>query len=416
MSKPFIEYHLLTSYPGTLLNRDDRGFPKKLQLGGTTRTRVSSQAQKYHWRNYDGQDAIQNLGPMSIRSRETFYWHLAAELAEDYDPELSVVIATKLKDAVFDDDGLGDLPDSDDESFSAVLEQMEEDPQEVSGSALGSNDEPLSVLCTNAPKVVGPQEVSYLATVAEQVLQENESREDVEDLKLKDLEGDVKNNLKAMGKDIGLDGAMHGRMVTSDVLARVNAAVHVAHAHTVGKQQREDDFFTAVDQLAGGSGASHNDTKQLTSGLYYLYVAVDVPLLTANLEGCGRSEWKEQDLGLTKALLEAFCKTICYASIGAKRGPTAPYALPTLALVEAGDRRQLAQMSEAFVPPIEAKDVGHAASQALVDEVRGCDRLLGEDATADRAYASRVDLSAEGVARDVGSIPDLANWTTTHLA
>ena len=46
----FIQIHTLHTYPAALLNRDDAGLAKRLPLGGTVRTRISSQCLKRHWR------------------------------------------------------------------------------------------------------------------------------------------------------------------------------------------------------------------------------------------------------------------------------------------------------------------------------------------------------------------------------
>ena len=59
------------------------------------------------------------------------------------------------------------------------------------------------------------------------------------------------NNLKALKTAAGLDAALFGRMVTSDVLSRGDSAVHVAHAFTVHGEETESDYFTAVDDLTG---------------------------------------------------------------------------------------------------------------------------------------------------------------------
>src|SRR5687768_5470503 len=99
---------------------------------------------------------------------------------------------------------------------------------------------------------------------------------------------------------------MSGRFVSGDREARVDAAVHVAHAFTVHAQASEPDYFTAVDDLQAeeqGSGAGHLNTTELTSGVYYGYVVVDVPSLVANLEGCAAKRWLEADRTLaTKAV------------------------------------------------------------------------------------------------------------------
>src|SRR5690606_642609 len=75
---PFLQIHTLTSYPASLLNRDDVGFAKRIPFGGATRIRVSSQCLKRHWRTAEGPHALSSInvsdGPvaMSVRSRVTF--------------------------------------------------------------------------------------------------------------------------------------------------------------------------------------------------------------------------------------------------------------------------------------------------------------------------------------------------------
>ena len=40
----FIQISTLTTYPASLLNRDDSGLSKRIPFGGVSRTRVSSQS------------------------------------------------------------------------------------------------------------------------------------------------------------------------------------------------------------------------------------------------------------------------------------------------------------------------------------------------------------------------------------
>lgn len=66
----FIQIHTLHTYPAALLNRDDAGLAKRLPLGNTVRTRISSQCLKRHWRVAEDQFALSRLGvPMAARSR-----------------------------------------------------------------------------------------------------------------------------------------------------------------------------------------------------------------------------------------------------------------------------------------------------------------------------------------------------------
>ena len=89
MDARFVQIHFLTVYPASLLNRDDAGMAKRLPYGGTSRTRISSQCLKRHWRTTDGEHALSNLGAgMSVRSRATFEEKIAQPLiAEGLDPE-----------------------------------------------------------------------------------------------------------------------------------------------------------------------------------------------------------------------------------------------------------------------------------------------------------------------------------------
>ena len=76
----FIQIHWLSSYPATLLNRDDAGQAKRVPFGGKTRSRVSSQCLKRHWRLAGQGDvelakanpwALHHVGvPMGLRSKE----------------------------------------------------------------------------------------------------------------------------------------------------------------------------------------------------------------------------------------------------------------------------------------------------------------------------------------------------------
>src|SRR5690606_31992195 len=126
----------------------------------------------------------------------------------------------------------------------------------------------------------------------------------------------------------GFEGALFGRFVTSDILARVDAPVHVAHAFTTHELNTEVDFFTVVDDLAADdeTGAAHANDMELGAGIFYGYVAVDVPLLVSNLTGCSREEWRRQDAHDSRSALTALVQAIAQVTPGAKLGSTAPYA------------------------------------------------------------------------------------------
>src|SRR5690625_6753992 len=59
--------------------------------------------------------------------------------------------------------------------------------------------------------------------------------------------GDLKNNLKGLLSASGLNAAMFGRVVTSDILARGDAAIQVAHSFTTHDDESEVNSFTVFD-------------------------------------------------------------------------------------------------------------------------------------------------------------------------
>ena len=176
-------------------------------------------------------------------------------------------------------------------------------------------------------------------------------------------------------------------MVTSDILARCDAAVHVAHAFTVHAEEVESDYFTAVDDLLAESeelGSAHLGETELTSGLFYGYVVVDVPLLVANIGG---------DRNLAARVVEQLIHLITTVSPGAKLGSTAPYAYAQMLLTEVGSR-QPRTLAGAFLQPIslQAPNILDASIAQLGDQLTRLDTMYGNSEV--RQIAAMTDVSA----------------------
>ncbi|HHQ42764.1 MAG TPA: type I-E CRISPR-associated protein Cas7/Cse4/CasC, partial [Chromatiales bacterium] len=154
--------------------------------------------------------------------------------------------------------------------------------------------------------------------------------------------------------------------VTSDILSRVDAPVHVAHAFTVHALDTEVDFFTVVDDLARDeeTGAAHANDMELGAGLFYGYVAVDVPLLVSNLTGCKPEEWREQDTRSARELLGLLVRAIAEVSPGAKLGATAPHARAAWLMLEAGES-QPRSLANAFLQPVRLDGESHPVDRSL---------------------------------------------------
>lgn len=391
MPPKFLQLHFLTSYPATLLNRDDAGFAKRLPFGGASRIRVSSQCQKRHWRTHEGEHSLQNLDvDMSIRSRRTFEQFVFEPLVEDgHDEEIAADITSDLKDEV------------------------------LGAAAEGGGDEGRERLRSNQVTVLGRPEVEYLREIASEVCGAVAGGADYDDAVEDTFDGEARKNLKALEHAAGLDAALFGRMVTSDILARGDAAVHVAHAFTVHEEESESDYFTAVDDLveeAEETGSGHINSSELTSGLFYGYVVVDLPLLVSNVEGCRREDWQEADRELASRVTEELVHIVSKVSPGAKLGSTAPYAYAHLVLAEAGDA-QPRTLANAFMEPVaERPDLVSNAYGELGEYLHNLDETYGRET--DRRAAAVQDAGPLIPAvreEELGSLNELAEWASSRV-
>ena len=365
MSDPrFLQIHFLAPYTAALLNRDDAGLAKRLPYGGALRTRVSSQCLKRHWRLAEDPHALGEIdgADAAYRSREIIERKVFGDWAEGVDEAVHKEVAEALLKAVYGDKG------ADKKSRQTLL--------------------------------LGAVEIVYLTQAAKALVAEaagdKKAAKELADAWLKEH----KANLKAMSEGAklpgGLTGALFGRMVTSDPRANIDAPVHVAHAFTVHAEEAESDYFIAADDLAReeDTGADTIQETELTSGLFYGYVVVDLPGLLKNLGG---------DAALAGEVLHNLTYLIAEVSPGAKLGSTAPYSRASFLLLEAGDR-QPRSLAEAFRSPCKA-ETGQAVT-AL------CDHLAALDA----AYATGETRRVMSLSnRDVpeaqrGSLADLADF------
>lgn len=421
----FLQIHTLTSYPGTLLNRDDAGFAKRLPFGGATRTRVSSQCLKYHWRNFDGEHALYRMDdvPRSLRSRETFWRRVAKPLVDDgYPAPLVRAVTFALKERLLSGSKAGKR-----DTKSLI--------------APGEDDDPREEIDTNQVTIFGVPEVRYLRKVAAEQIEaarddfpvfweegaepDKDTVADAADAMRDISKSELKKNLKGLELASGLDAALFGRMATSDVLARGDAAVHVAHAFTTHEEESESDYFSAVDELrrdepgeSGELGAGHINSQELTSGLFYGYVVVDLPLLVSNLEGVEREDWQDADTTLAAETLRRLLYLVSTVSPGAKLGSTAPHSYAQCVFAESGTA-QPRTLANAFQNPVSKNGQGvlEGSYDALGDYVTDMDEMYG--ALTDRRLAA-MGPAADALADDVGvdntvSVGEIADWTAAQI-
>ena len=382
----FLQIHTLHSYPAALLNRDDSGLAKRMPFGDAVRTRISSQCLKRHWRTAEDEFSLKNIDGFtgSLRTRNAI--------------SLGVMAPLKLRNA----------------ASEKVMQAIENAFQENVYSGSGTQ-----------PLLLGLPEVEYLREKAAAICNNHPDDEKAagEAAKLlfsKQSRNEERDNFRAFRDQTkfpgGLISALFGRMVTSDTAANVDAAVHVAHAFTVHGEESEMDFWAAVEDLPkeeDGPGAAHLNDMELTAGLFYGYVVVDVPELVSNLEGCHTDAWDSADRELAGQVVHNLIHLIATVSPGAKLGSTAPYACADLMLIEVGSR-QPRSLANAYRKPARAQveaatatlsdhiaklDAAYGAKEARrVMSVEGCDSLNVERVCLDNLATWAMDAVRNGAA------------------
>jgi CRISPR system Cascade subunit CasC len=305
----------------------------------------------------------------------------------------------------------------------------------------GEDDDPRDELDTNQITIFGVPEVRYLRELAAEkidaarddfpVFWEDEAELDSDTVgdaadAMRDIsKSDLKKNLKGLQLASGLDAALFGRMATSDVLARGDAAVHVAHAFTTHEEESESDYFSAVDELrrdepgeSGELGAGHINSQELTSGLFYGYVVVDLPLLVSNLEGVELEDWQEADMTLAAQVLRRLIHLIATVSPGAKLGSTAPHSYAQCVFAESGTA-QPRTLANAFQDAVSTngQDVLEGSYDALGSYVSDMDDMYG--VLTDRrlaAMGSGADALADVAHADgLVSVNEIADWAAQQI-
>jgi len=398
MPAKFVQIHTLTNYPASLLNRDDAGFAKRMPFGGAVRTRISSQCLKRHWRVYAGEHSLATVpAPESVRSRVAFEHFVVQPLVAEGLPDKAVRAATeKIIAKVFGSEA------KQEKAEAANKGKPKHDKVKAANEAHS--------VVTAQVTVLGKPELDYLCQLARETVLAADGAEEkvgkILDDRMKD-EKKLKENLKALNPgslEAGLGAALFGRMVTGDILSRCDAAIHVAHAITVHGQMTESDYFTAIDDLVreeGDQGSGLISASELTSGLFYGYVVVDVDGLVNNLGA---------DRGLAGDVVERLVRIIATVSPGAKKGSTAPYAYSHLVLVEAG-KAQPRTLQNAFINPIRTSgDVVCSAYTALRDHLTELDQVYGKSEL--RAHAG---LQSDGFFEQRMCLDDLAAWAKAQV-
>ncbi|MEZ5478748.1 MAG: type I-E CRISPR-associated protein Cas7/Cse4/CasC [Thiolinea sp.] len=320
----FIQFHLLTAYPPSNLNRDDLGRPKTAIVGGTERLRISSQSLKRAWRTSSlFEEALgQYQGTRTKRLGKEVFKHLKEQGVDEKK-------AAKWA-----------------ESMAAKF------------GALKSDDK----LEIEQLVHISPEEWNAVMALADKLAAEQREPEQ-DELSL------LREHPQAV------DIALFGRMLASSPVHNVEAAAQVAHAITVNTVKIEDDFFTAVDDLnrhEEDAGAGHMGDAGFGSGIYYLYLCIDQDLLVRNLNH-GKDEG---DPALANKAIAALLESAAKVAPTGKQNSFASRAYTSYILAEKG-AQQPRSLSVAFMKAIKANDPVKAAIEALEAQRERFDRDYG---------------------------------------
>ncbi len=322
----FIQFHMLTNYAPSNLNRDDLGRPKTAKMGGVDRLRISSQSLKRAWRTSDVfQDAL--AGHIGTRTKK-----IGIEIYE-YLRENGIEEDTALKTAA---------------SVAGIFGKNKKKDKE----------NPLAELEIEQLSHITPSEIEAAKLLA--VTKAGERSTDIS-----------KEDVETVHKDAeAVDIALFGRMLASAPKYNVEASAQVSHALTVNRVAVEDDYFTALDDLNTNeedAGSAHIGESGFGSGVFYTYICVNKTQLMENLDS------KELANKAIRALTEA-AATIAPSG---KQNSFASRARALYLMAEKGPQ-QPRQLSSAFLKPVDDVDMAKAAIQRIETLCDNMDKVYGK--------------------------------------
>jgi CRISPR system Cascade subunit CasC len=356
----FVQIHFLRDYSTALPNRGQDGLAKRTTYGGVERQRISSQSFKAALRDAE---TLVRQGNGSVVVPDTMA-DVAKELSLTMSVRSALIGERKLKPA---------------------LEKAEfgDDASAWSNAIMGLWRAEDAEVASDTPIVIGEKEIEALVDMAVALRSARLEAKAFRPLfeKARPDKGTPEaalsalKSLRALRSHAGIDGALFGRFATGVAVNNVDAAVHVAHLVTVHPLFSVTDFFSVQDLLKTGEGedrgGSHINTAELTSGLFYGYVVIDVRQLSENFSELT----PEQRSGLIAWIVRA----VAQVEPAAKLGSTAPYSGLREVMVEVG-RRQPRTLIGAFEVPVETtagRSLSEEARSRLRDHADETDKLVG---------------------------------------
>ncbi len=366
-----IQIHMLQNYAPNNLNRDDTGSPKDAMFGGVKRGRISSQCLKRSIRHsVTFTEAFQDAGLLATRTKR-----------------LPGLIAKELA-------ALG----ADEKTRDAIVIRVPEIGRESGKGGASKSEE--GEIETKQLIFVSPNELKPLAEKL-LALYQKLGEKDWKKAKIADL-------TKVLGSSVprSVDVAMFGRMTTSAAFEDVQAAVQVAHSLTTNAIAQEFDYFTAVDDISGESGAGMIGDVEFNSATHYKYLNIHWEQLVANLGG---------DEEIAKQAVLALLEAAATAQPSGKQNSFAAHNLPDFILVEASEKNLPVSYANAFVKPVNPtrqKSLMEVSVASLNDYRQKLRRAYGMQGKT--AYVSVDDYQFSDAAPQE-SLSSLQQWLAQQL-
>jgi CRISPR system Cascade subunit CasC len=374
-----IQIHMLQNYAPSNLNRDDTGSPKDAVFGGTRRGRISSQCLKRSIRRsaaFDEAFGKENL--LGVRTR--LLPNLVRKELEALGTEQKAI-----------DEIVKRIPEFGREANRARGGEVEAESEETS-------EEAAIETATKQLIFIGGDEVR---TMAEKLLAiYKEQGKKWTGMKIADI-------TKALGGSLprSVDIALFGRMTTSSAFENVEAAAQVAHALSTNALVQEFDYFTAVDDLSGESGAGMIGDVEFNSSTYYKYFNIHWENLVKNLG---------DDVQVAHHAVLAFLEAAATAQPSGKQNTFAAFNLPDVVLMEVSGKNLPVSYANAFLKPVKASNTEtlmQASARQMSEYMEKVIKAYGLEAS--RAFMS---IDGEGLpAERKESLTALKDWLAAQL-
>jgi len=375
-----IQIHFLQNYAPSNLNRDDTGSPKDAIFGGKRRGRISSQCLKRSIRRSETfEEAFREAGLLGTRTR------LLPSLIKD-----------ELEKMLVGEDAIKIIT----EKVQTIGRESRKGGEEEGEDNADTEETIDTELETKQLIFIAPNEIPVLAASLLELYQK------VGEKAWKKMKSvDITKNLKTeLPKSI--DIALFGRMTTSGAFEDVEASMQVAHAISTNALSEEFDYYTAVDDISGQSGAGMIGDVEFNSSTYYKYMNIHWEGLVKNLG---------EDTMVARQAVLALVEAAAIAHPSGKQNSFAAFNLPDFILVEVSEKNLPVSYANAFMKPVQA-----TYDQTLMDaSIARFRDYVAQISSMYNLSPHRVYLSANEVemidAEKSDSLKSIKNWLSQHL-